>query len=79
MSAQVTPDVVLDATGQLCPMPVIRAKQAMDKLAPGQVMKLVASDPGSKADIPGWARTSGHTLLEASTEGKTFVFLVKKG
>ncbi len=79
MSTQVTPNQTLDCSGTLCPLPVIRAKQAMDKLASGAVLRLLATDPGSKADIPGWARASGHTLIEATTEGKTFVFLVRKG
>ncbi|MBI4234493.1 MAG: sulfurtransferase TusA family protein [Chloroflexi bacterium] len=60
-------------------MPVIQAKQAMDKLSRGQVLKVIATDPGSKADIPSWARAAGHHLLKAEQQDKKFLFWVQKG
>ena len=75
----ITPDLVLDTSSTLCPVPVIRARQALDKLQPGQVMKLIATDPGSKSDIPSFARTAGYELLSSQQEGKQFVFLLRKG
>ena len=74
-----TPDKELDTSGLLCPMPVVQAKLAMDKLQAGQVLRIQATDRGSWADIPGWVRTSGHELLtQEQTNGK-YVFVVKKG
>ncbi len=78
MSLEIQIDQVVDTKGELCPMPVIKARLAMDKLASGQVIKVIATDPGSKTDIPSWARTSGNKLLEAGEDNGTFVFLVEK-
>ncbi|MSP78288.1 MAG: sulfurtransferase TusA family protein [Dehalococcoidia bacterium] len=74
-----TPDLVVDASKTLCPTPVLRAKSGMDKLQKGQVMKLVATDPGSKADIPSFARMGGHELLSTEQAGQTFVYWLRKG
>ncbi|MSQ11228.1 MAG: sulfurtransferase TusA family protein [Dehalococcoidia bacterium] len=79
MSTNVTPDLIVDASTTLCPVPVIKARQGMDKLRPGQVMKLIATDRGSKADIPSFARIGGHELLSAEQLGAQFVFLLRKG
>lgn len=79
MSSVVTPDLVIDASKTLCPVPVLRARQGIDQLTHGQVLKLIATDPGSKADIPSFARVAGHELISAEQAGKQFVFLVRKG
>ncbi|MCS7206638.1 MAG: sulfurtransferase TusA family protein [Dehalococcoidia bacterium] len=79
MTTQVNEHQTVDTSGTLCPLPVIAAKQAMDKLGKGQVLKIIATDPGAKADIPSWARASGHTLLKQEVQGKRFVFWVQKG
>lgn len=78
MSLEVKIDQVVDAKGELCPMPVIRVRFAVDKLSSGQVVKLIATDPGSKSDVPSWARSTGNKLLEAGEENGAFVFLVQK-
>ncbi len=72
-------DKLVDTRGQLCPMPVIAAKLAANVLASGKVLKLVASDPGSLADIPAWAESSGHHLLKQEKGNGVFTFWVKKG
>lgn len=69
---------VLDARGLLCPMPVIKTAKAVKALEPGQVLKLIATDRGSIADIPAWAESTGNALLEWHEEGDTFVFFVRK-
>lgn len=79
MTIKLVADVTLDTSGTLCPVPVIRARQALDKMLDGQVLKIIASDPGSQADIPSLARSGPYTLLEAMREGKKFVFFVNKG
>lgn len=59
---------LVDAIGQLCPMPVLRASQAMKQLKVGDEMELLATDPGSKMDIPAWVRMTGNELLEVVEE-----------
>jgi len=77
--AEIQDDEVLDASGLSCPMPVVRAAQAMRGLAPGQVLRIVATDRGSLADIPAWAEDTGNELLDTRDEGGRLVFFVRKG
>lgn len=77
--AEVKEDRLLDASGLSCPMPVVKAAKEMRGLTPGQVLKIVATDRGSVADIPAWAEDTGNELLQSSTDGNRFVFLVRKG
>ena len=72
-------DRVLDARGLACPMPVVKAGKEMRTLDAGQVLKIVATDRGAKADIPAWAADAGHTLLESAEEADALVFWVRKG
>lgn len=65
MSQEFTATETLDATGLSCPMPVVKTKQAVDGLEPGDVLEVRATDSGSVSDIAGWAEgTSGVELLE---------------
>lgn len=56
----------LDARGLLCPMPVIRTQQRVATLAPGDVLEILATDPGVLHDIPAWCRVHGHELLDTA-------------
>lgn len=76
--ANVKEDRLLDASGLMCPMPVVKAARAMQALKPGQVLKIVATDRGSLADIPAWAADTGQQLLDTQTDGARHVFLVRK-
>lgn len=71
-------DERLDTTGLLCPLPVYKASLVMKRLAPGQVLELVCTDPGSLADIPAYARQTGNILLDTEDRGDTQVFWLKK-
>ncbi|HLN63549.1 MAG TPA: sulfurtransferase TusA family protein [Symbiobacteriaceae bacterium] len=71
-------DLVLDARGLQCPMPIVKAKKAIDSLQPGQVLEIQATDPGSRADIAAWSRSTGHELLSASETGGVFTYTVRK-
>jgi tRNA 2-thiouridine synthesizing protein A len=53
----------LDARGLLCPMPVIRTQQKVASLSPGDVLEVIATDPGVLHDIPAWCRVHGHDIL----------------
>jgi tRNA 2-thiouridine synthesizing protein A len=74
------PDVsqTLDASGLACPMPVVRTKQAIDKLEPGQVLEVISTDRGSLQDIPAWAGSTGNRVIEANDGGDRFTFLIEK-
>ncbi len=74
----INPDDTLDCSGLSCPMPILKTKKAIDKLASGQVLKMIATDPGSKPDIDAWAKKTGHTVLEYQQEGGKHVFFIKK-
>lgn len=74
----INPDVVLDASGLACPMPIIKTKKAMDGLTVGQVLKLIATDPGSVSDVQAWTNKTGHELLYHEEAGGKFTFFIKK-
>jgi len=72
-------DQELDARGLLCPMPIVKTAKAMKELRPGDVLKLIATDRGSLADVPAWAGSTGNELLERYEEDGAFVFFLRKG
>lgn len=69
----------LDVRGLACPMPVVKTRLAIDKLASGEVLKVVATDRGSLKDIPAWAQATGNKLVSADDGGEEIVFLLEKG
>jgi tRNA 2-thiouridine synthesizing protein A len=71
-------DQELDATGLNCPLPILRAKKSLATLSSGQVLKIVATDPGSVKDFEAFAKQTGNELLESKEEGGKFVFRMKK-
>ena len=73
------PTRTVDASGLACPMPIVRTRQAIDDLASGDVLEVISTDRGSLTDIPSWADTLGHTLVDARQDGDKFVYLIKKG
>ncbi|HLE80849.1 MAG TPA: sulfurtransferase TusA family protein [Dehalococcoidia bacterium] len=78
MTINISATLVLDTSGEYCPMPVVKAKLAIDSLSPGDVLEVIATDPGSWSDFPGWANTTGNKLLEAIEEDGKFVFYLEK-
>ena len=71
-------DKLVDARDLMCPMPVMAATKAMRRLIAGQVLKVLATDRGSLADIPAWADANGDELLETAEDSGVFVFYVRK-
>ena len=70
--------ILLDATGLNCPLPILRAKKALTELSSGQILQIVATDPGSVKDFEAFARQTGHALEESrESEGKFFFRLRK--
>lgn len=71
-------DQELDACGLNCPLPILRAKKSLSSLDSGQVLHIIATDPGSVKDFEAFAKQTGNELLESSEDGGKFHFLVKK-
>ncbi len=71
-------DQVLDCKGLNCPLPVIKTKKAIDAMDSGQILKMVATDPGSTNDISAWASRTGHELLSGEKTDEGFVYFIKK-
>ena len=74
----ITPDLELDLKGLLCPLPMVKVSQNISKVEVGGVIRAVATDPGSMADIPAWAKSTGNEVISAEKVGTEFVFLVKR-
>ena len=71
-------DMELDARGLNCPLPILRAKKSINELAPGQVLRIVATDPGSVKDFEAFSKQTGNELLESTEQNGEFVYLIKK-
>lgn len=71
-------DHVLDAKGLACPMPIVKTKQAVSKLQPGQVLKVLATDRGSIADLQAWAKSSGHHYIGTKEDGDVLKHYIRK-
>lgn len=76
---QWNPDLVVDAKGLSCPMPILKTKKAMDQLAPGQILELCATDGGTGSDLPAFARRGGHQLLGQEEREGYVSYFVQKG
>ena len=68
----------IDARGLSCPMPIVKTAQAMKALPPGTQVEVLATDPGSVKDFAAWARTTGNVLVEQSSDGGVFRFLLRR-
>ena len=60
----------LDVRGAKCPLPIIKAKKEMDLMSAGDLLEVLATDPGSMADFRGWAKTAKHAALKEQREEK---------
>lgn len=68
----------LDTRGLNCPLPVLRARKALRGLAPGAVLRLLATDPGTVRDVGAMCEATGDRLIEHSEQGGEFIFLIEK-
>ena len=71
-------DKELDAKGLNCPLPILRTKKALAELASGQVLKVIATDPGSVKDMQAFAKQTGNELVSSAEAGGEFTFFMKK-
>jgi len=78
MTDVIKEDQVLDCSGMLCPMPVVKTSKAMKLLESGQVLKLIATDPGAPPDMEAWSRQTGNELLRSLQEENKYIFFFRK-
>ena len=71
-------DKEIDTRGLNCPLPILRAKKALADMATGQLLKVVATDPGSVRDFQAFARQTGNELVEQQTAGEEFVHVLRR-
>ncbi len=71
-------DQQLDTSGLNCPMPILKAKKAITAMQSGEVLEVIATDPGAVRDFAAFARQTGHQLLESKENNKKFYFVLKK-
>lgn len=70
-------DQVLDAKGLNCPLPILKTKKAIKGMASGQVLQVMATDPGSIADMTAFCNQTGNELMSQSNEGDVYTFEIK--
>jgi tRNA 2-thiouridine synthesizing protein A len=70
-------DVEVDAKGMYCPLPIVKLKKATKMMESGQVIRLIATDPGAIRDVPAWAKKTGAEILESNEENGEFTFIIK--
>lgn len=79
MSNEIEVNQVLDTSGKCCPMPMVETNKTIKGMESGEVLQIIASDPGTQVDIPSWCERTGNELLRHSNEEESFVYYVKKG
>lgn len=71
-------DKELDAKGLNCPLPILRTKKALAEMTSGQVLRVIATDPGSVKDMQAFAKQTGNELVSSAEAGGEFTFFMKK-
>lgn len=71
-------DLVVDASGLACPLPILRTKKALATMTSGQVLRIIATDPGSVKDFQAFARQTGNELLEHLAKDTEFEFFIRR-
>lgn len=68
----------LDCIGLFCPMPIVKTKTELDEMKPGEVLEILADDPGFEKDLPAWCKMTGQKLLGIKKEGNVLTGYVMK-
>jgi len=71
-------ETILDVKGMTCPLPVLRTNKTLRGLAPGERLRVLATDRAAVADMQAFCRESGHALLAMSEEAGVFSFVIRK-
>ncbi len=69
----------LDATNLRCPLPLLKAKKALNEMQANEVLKVLATDPGSERDFKVFAEQSSNEMLECQRAGEVYIYLIRKG
>lgn len=72
-------DITVDTKGLACPMPIVKAKKALDSLEAGQTMEVLSTDKGSLNDFMAWVKQTKNEMISHEEENGVYKFLVKKG
>jgi len=78
MTDETDADAELDCIGMFCPMPIAMTKEEIEKIAPGQVLKVEADDPAAEEDILRWARRTGHEIVKFEKEEGILTFYIRR-
>jgi tRNA 2-thiouridine synthesizing protein A len=70
---------ILDFKGLSCPLPIVKTAVAIKRLQPGELVEVLATDAGSVADFTAWSHATGNELLEHTTDGGIYRFVIRKG
>jgi tRNA 2-thiouridine synthesizing protein A len=68
----------IDTRGLNCPLPILKAKKALSEMSSGDLLKVVATDPGSMRDFQAFARQTGNELIEQTAQGEEFIHLLRR-
>ena len=68
----------IDTRGLNCPLPILKAKKALADMASGEILKVLATDPGSVRDFQAFARQTGNELLEQATQGDEYIHFLRR-
>ena len=71
-------DKEVDARGLNCPLPILKAKKALAEIGSGQVLKVIATDPGSQRDFENFARQTGNALVHQAEQGREWTFWLRR-
>ena len=72
------PDKHVDCIGLFCPMPIVKTREAIESMRPGELLAMLSDDPSSDADMQSWCQITGNDLLGVSRETGVYRFLVRK-
>ena len=78
MSEEIKVEKVMDLKGLACPMPVVKVSRGIKEVEIGQIIEAVTTDPGSLADFPAWARTSGNEVVKTDQGDGVIRFYIKR-
>ena len=71
-------EITLDLSGLLCPLPVLKARKRLKAMAPGEILRVIATDPMSAIDMPHFGNEQGHTLLDQVREADALIFRIRR-
>jgi len=74
----IKPDKTVDCVGLYCPMPVVKTRLELEKMTAGQVLEVIADDPGAEKDIPSWCQMTGQEVLGMEKKDNLFYFYIRK-